>query len=221
MMKSNINALNFFRSKMQKLCRVYYWSAIITICALCCGITIYAQPTVSINKQEQSRSKRIYEILQEVKKYMPEDTKNRLATEEIYQRQISSFADFAKQCDDLHTLQTQTEMMEKRKRHMLTELQYEFRDDLNVQRLFYILFQMEDVADKLEPIQHGMIACSKILASKSKTMQEEYRTICVDPALQQMMLVEPDTKSLMSELQKEVQMHGETLPPDILQLIGH
>lgn len=103
---------------------------------------------------------------------------------------------------------------------MLADLQFEFQGDSKVQPVFSLLYQMEDVSDKVEPIWRGMIACSGILASAAQNKQEAYQTICVDPAHQQLSLLVPEMNRLGHQLQAEVQKYGGSLPRDFLEAIG-
>ena len=103
---------------------------------------------------------------------------------------------------------------------MLADLQFEFRGDSKVKPVFNLLYQLEDISDKVEPVWRGMIACSGILASAAQAKQEAYQTICVDPAHQQLSLLVPEINRLGRQLQAEVQEHGGSLPRDFLQAIG-
>ena len=144
----------------------------------------------------------------------------RASLQEILGRQITTFAEFKKQCADLQTALAEGDAMEKRKRKMLADLQFEFRDDPNVQPVFQILYQMEDFSDRVEPIWRGMIACSGNLASSGQNKQGAYQTICVDPAHQQLSVLVPELNRLGRQLQAELQKHGSSLPLDFLQAIG-
>ncbi len=165
-------------------------------------------------------SGRIHEILQEAKSYQAADAKTGAALQEIIGRQTRTFAEFEKQCADLQASLAESDAMEKRKRKMLADLQFEFRGDSKVKPFFDLLYQMEDISDKVEPIWRGMIACSGILASAAQNKQEAYQTICVDPANQQLNLLVPERNSLGHQLQDEVQKYGSSLPRDFLQAIG-
>ena len=99
-------------------------------------------------------------------------------------------------------------------------LQLEFGGDTKVQPIFDLLYQMEDVSDRVEPIWRGMIACSVTLASAARSKQEAYRTICMDPATQQLGLLMPEINKLGGQLQGYLQKYGESLPPDLLRAIG-
>jgi len=189
------------------------------ILALCVGTLGRAQ-TITPPNSQQERSRHIHEILQEAKSYQAADAKTGAALQEIVGRQTRTFAEFEKQCADLQATLAESDAMEKRKRKMLADLQFEFRDDSKVQPVFNLLYQMEDISDKVEPIWHGMIACSGILASAAQNKQEAYQTICVDPAHQQLSLVVPEMNRLGRQLQAEVQMYGGSLPRDFLQAIG-
>jgi hypothetical protein len=196
------------------------WCLAFTLLILLMGaISARAKIQGSADTQQQVRSRRIHEILQEAKSYEPADAKTRLAFEEIVKRQVNSFVDFEKQCADLQISLAKNDVMEKRKRHMLAELRYQFRDDQKVQQLFKLLTQIDDVSDKTEPIWRGMIACSNILASSTQSKQSEYQTICIDPAHQQLTLLGPEMAKLTRELQDELQKYGATLPPDFLELV--
>jgi hypothetical protein len=188
------------------------------IFALCIGTLGTAQTTTPSNSQ-QARSSRIHEILQEAKSYQPADAKIRAALGEVLGRQTRTFAEFEKQCADLQATLTESDKMEKRKRKMLADLRFEFRDDSKVQPTFSLLYQLEDVSDKFEPIWRGMIACSGILASASQDKRAAYQNICVDPAHTQLSLLVPETNRLSRQLQAELQKHGESLPRDLLQAI--
>jgi hypothetical protein len=196
------------------------FATLTTIFALFSRATIWAQATAASNTERQDRSHRIHEILQEAKSYTPADTKTRLAFEEITQREINSFVDFEEQCNDLQDNLTENDAMEKRKRHMLTELRYEFRDEPQVQPFFKLLGQMEDLTDKSEPVWRGMIACERILESSSQSKQKEYQTICINPAKQQLIIQKPELDGLLREFQDYLQKYGETLPRDLLQALG-
>lgn len=165
-------------------------------------------------------SGRIHEILQEAKSYQAADAKTGAALQEIVGRQTLTFAEFEKQCADLQVTLAKSNAMEKRKRKMLSDLQFEFRDDSKVQPIFNLLYQMEDISNKAEPIWHGMIACSGILASAEQNKQEAYQNICVEPAHQQLSLLVPELNRLGRQLQIEVQKNGGSLPRDFLQAIG-
>jgi hypothetical protein len=178
-----------------------------------------AQTATPPNSQ-QERSRRIHEILQKAKSYQAADAKTRVALQEIVSRQTRTFAEFQKQCADLQATLAENNVMEKRKRKMLVDLQFEFRDDSNVQPTIKLLFQMEDVSDKVEPIWRGMIECSRTLASAAQSKQDAYQSICVDPAHQQLNLLVPEINSLGHQLQAELQKHGSSLPRDFLQAIG-
>ncbi len=189
------------------------------ILALCVGTLGRAQTTTPPNSQ-QERSSRIHEILQEAKSYQAADSKIRAALQEVVGRQTRTFVEFEKQCADLQATLVESDAMEKRKRKMLADLHFEFRDDSRVQPTFNLLYQMEDVSDKVEPIWRGMIACSGILASAAQNKQEAYQNICVDPAHQQLSLLAPEMNKLGRQLQAELQKHGDSLPRDFLQAIG-
>jgi len=189
------------------------------ILALCVGTLGRAQ-TITPPNSQQERSRHIHEILQEAKSYQAADAKTRAALQEIVGRQTGTFAEFEKQCVDLQATLAESDAMEKRKRKMLVDLQFEFRDDAKVKPVFNLLYQMEDISDKVEPIWHGMIACSGILASAAQNKQEAYQNICVDPAHQQLSLLVPEMNRLGRQLQVEVQKYGGSLPRDFLQAIG-
>ena len=182
--------------------------------------TLGRTQTVTPPNGQQERSRRIHEILQEAKSYQAADAKTGAALQEIVSRQTRTFAEFEKQCADLQATLAESDAMEKRKRKMLAGLQFEFRDDSKVQPIVNLLYQMEDISDKVEPIWHGMIACSGILASAAQNKQEAYQNICVDPAHQQLSLLVPEMNRLGRQLQAEVQRCGGSLPRDFLQAIG-
>jgi len=192
---------------------------VLMILALCVGTLGRAQTISPLNSQ-QERSRRIHEILQEAKSDQAANAKTGAALQEIVGRQTSTFAGFKKQCADLQATLAESDAMEKRKRKMLADLQFEFRDDSKVKPVFNLLYQMEDVSDKIEPIWRGMIACSGILASAAQNKQEAYQTICVDPAHQQLSLLVPEMNRLGHQLQAEVQKYGGSLPRDFLEAIG-
>jgi hypothetical protein len=189
------------------------------ILALSAG-TLGRTQTVTPPNGQQERSRRIHEILQDAKSYQAADAKTGAALREIVGRQTRTFAEFEKQCADLQATLAENDVMEKRKRKMLTDLQYEFRGDSKVQPVFNLLYQMGDMSDKVDPIWRGMIACSGILASAVQSKQEAYQTICVDPARQQLSLLIPEMNRLGRQLQTEIQKYGGSLPPDFLQAIG-
>jgi uncharacterized protein YoxC len=189
------------------------------ILALSVG-TLGRTQTVTPPNGQQERSRRIHEILQEAKSYQAADAKTGAALQEIVGRQARTFAEFEKQCADLQATLAESDAMEKRKREMLVDLQFEFRDNAKVQPIFNLLYQMEDISDKVEPIWHGMIACSGILASAAQNKQEAYQNICVDPAHRQLSLLVPEMNRLGRQLQAEVQKYGGSLPRDFLQAIG-
>jgi len=189
------------------------------ILALCVGTLGRAQ-TITPPNSQQERSRRIHEILQEAKSYQAANAKTGAALQEIVGRPTRTFAEFEKQCADLQATLAESDAMEKRKRKMLADLQFEFRDDSKVKPFFNILYQMEDISDKVEPIWRGMIACSGILASAAQNKQETYQNICVDPAHQQVSLLVPEINRLGHQLQAEVQEYGGSLPRDFLQAIG-
>jgi hypothetical protein len=199
---------------------LFVLSCCLTLLAPLSGTALKAQGTSPSTEEPQARSQRIHEILREAKYYAPADAKTRLALEEVARRPVHSFVDFEKQCADLQTNLAQSDVMEKRKRHMFAELRYEFRDDPKVQQIFKLLTQIEDVSDRTEPIWRGMIACSKSLARSAQSKQSEYQATCIDPAHQQLVLLQPDMAKSVRELQEELQKYGSTLPPDILQLMG-
>jgi hypothetical protein len=187
--------------------------------ALSFGISGIGQ-TVAPSNSQQERSRRIHEILQKAKSYQAADAKTGATLREIVGRQTRTFAEFEKQCADLQATLAENDVMEKRKRKMLTDLQFEFRGDSKVQPVFNLLYQMEDMSDKVDPIWRGMIACSGILASVAQGKQEAYQTICVDPAHQQLSLLIPEMNRLGRQLQTEIQKYGGSLPSDFLQAIG-
>ena len=176
--------------------------------------------TVTPPNSQQEHSRRIHEILQKARSYQAANAKTGAALQEIVGRQTRTFAEFEKQCTDLQTTLAESDAMEKKKRKMLADLQFEFQDDSKVKPVFNLLYQMEDVSDKVEPIWRGMIACSGILASAAQNKQEAYQTICVDPAHQQLSLLVPEINRLGQQLQAEVQEYGGSLPRDFLQVIG-
>jgi hypothetical protein len=189
------------------------------ILTLCAGTLGRAQAITPPNSQ-QERSRRIQEILQEAKSYQAADAKTGAALQEIVGRQTRTFAEFEKQCADLQATLAENDAMEKRKRKMLADLQFEFRDSSKVKPIFNLLYQMEDLSDKVEPIWRGMIACSDILGSAAPKKQEAYQNICVDPAHQQLSLLVPEMNKLGHQLQAEVQKYGGSLPRNFLQAIG-
>lgn len=160
------------------------------ILALTVGISGRAQ-TVTPPDSQQERSRRIHEILQEAESYQAADAKTRDALEEIVSRKAGTFAEFQKQCADLQAILIENDAMEKRKRKMLIDLQFEFRGDSKVQPVLNLLFQLENVSDKVEPIWHRMISCSSNLDSAAQSKQEAYQSLCVDPAHQQLSLLVP------------------------------
>ena len=182
--------------------------------------TLGITQTVTQPNSQRERSRRIHEILQEAKSYQVADAKTVAALQEVVGRQTRTFTEFEKQCADLQAILAENDVMEKRKRKMLAELQVAFRGDSKVQPAFNLLYRMEDLSDRVDPIWRGMIACSGILASVAQSKQQAYQTICVDPAHQQLGLLVPEVNRLGSQLQTELQKHGSSLPPEFLQAIG-
>jgi hypothetical protein len=199
--------------------QTYVRIIVLMILALSVG-TLGRGQTVTPSNSQQERSRRIHEILQKAKSYQAADTKTRAALQEVLSREPRTFEEFEKQCADLQATLTENDVMEKRKRKMLADLQFEFQGDSKVQPVFSLLYQMEDVSDKVEPIWRGMIACSGTVASAAQGKQEAYQTICVDPAHQQLSLLVPEINRLGQQLQAEVQEYGGSLPRDFLQVIG-
>jgi hypothetical protein len=196
------------------------WVRIIALIILGLSVgTLGRTQTLTPPKSQQEHSRSIHEILQEAKSYQAADATTRTALRKVLGRQTKTFAEFERQCADLQATLTENDVMEKRKRKMLAELRLAFRDDPEVQPTFGVLYQMEDVSDRADPIWRGMIACSGILASLDQSKQEAYQTICVDPAYRQLSLLIPEINRLGNQLQTELQKHGSSLPPEFLQAI--
>lgn len=182
--------------------------------------TLGRTQAVTPPKSQQEHSRSIHEILQEAKSYQAADAKTSAALRQILSRQTKTFAEFEKQCADLQAAMAENDVMEERKRKMLAELRLAFRDDSEVQPTLNLLYQMDGVSDRVDPIWRGMIACSGILASADQSQQEAYQSICVDPAHRQLSLLIPEINRLGNQLQTELQTHGSSLPREFLQAIG-
>ncbi len=165
-------------------------------------------------------SGRVNQILQEAKSHQPEDNRIRAAFQEVLARQPRSFFEFRKQCADLKVVLDESDSMEKRKRQMLADLRVQFGDDAHVKSLFDTLGAMEDASDKMEPVWHGMIACSDILDSAPTSKQDAYRSICIEPAQQQIDLIVPEISGLAGKMQSDLQRFGASLPSDFLKVIA-
>ncbi len=171
--------------------------------------------------EARERSRRIREILQEARSNEAADSRIKAEFQEITSRQTASFAEFEQQCRDLQAVRTESDAMDRKKRKMLDELQYGFRDDAKMQPMFSTLRELENLSDKEGPIWNDMIACADRLTSADKRTQAAYQLICIDPANRRLESLAPEYRPLILQLQTEFKQTRGSLPPELLQALGH
>jgi hypothetical protein len=164
-------------------------------------------------QQKQARSHRIKLILQKWRDLAPANTQNRLTFREILARDVSTFSELQKQCEDLQGALNQNDVLAAKRKEFLNELSPEFNNTPSGLALLETTKQMGIEDAKSGTALREMISCSKALAKTDLYTQKHFRSACITPASDTLSATWARTLTLLKQLQEK----GAKLPPDILE----
>jgi hypothetical protein len=164
-------------------------------------------------QQKRARSARVHSLLQEGKKLGVANTENRQAFNEVLARDVTTFAEFKQQADDLRKILDKEDEITIENRAHLLRVAAVVDDNSNAAALITTMQQANEEEAKVSLALRQMTLCADVLSIDDPAHQRKFREICVVTAQQS--LAEPSGK--VREFLTRAQSMGAKLPSDLAE----